>query len=64
MDEHHRFFRGTGITTGLMQVEYSETRFKMPKAEDVKEADLIIPAVLWKSRHWEYEEEVRVLRGL
>ena len=60
MDEHHRFFRGTGITTGLMPVEYSETRFKMPRAEDWKEGDLILPAVLRKSRDWEYEEEVRV----
>jgi hypothetical protein len=59
-DENHRFFRGTGITTGLMKVDYSEKRFRLPKAEEWINDDAVLPAFLRKSNDWSYEEEVRV----
>jgi hypothetical protein len=59
LDENHRFFRGTGITTGLMEVEYSENRFRLPKAEEWKQDDAVLPAFLRKSSDWSYEEELR-----
>jgi hypothetical protein len=60
-DENHRFFRSTGLTSGLLPVEYSKERFVLPKAQDWKDDTDVQPAFLRKSSDWAYEEEMRVL---
>jgi len=60
-DEHHRFFRSTGLTSGLLPVEYSKERFVLPKAQDWDDDTDVRPAFLRKHSDWAYEEEMRVL---
>ncbi len=44
----------------LLEVEYSKTRFMLPKAEDWQSQDDTLPAFLRKSEDWSYEEELRM----
>jgi hypothetical protein len=58
-DSTHPFFSSWRRGTPLMEVEYDESRFVLPRSEAWTD-DNVVGAFLRKSNDWAYEEEVRM----